>query len=61
MTALASTWTGGPVETTPLILDSMRERLTLVHGEMTIESTPGAGTALFIVLPMVTKTEEAQL
>ncbi len=50
----------GRNDTSHLGLSSMRERLTLVRGEMTIESTPGAGTALFIVLPVVTKTEEAQ-
>src|SRR5207244_7829219 len=35
-------------------LATMRERALLVHGELAIESRPGAGTTVQLVLPLVT-------
>jgi signal transduction histidine kinase len=36
----------------PLGLSGARERLSLVNGTLSIESAPGEGTALFIVIPL---------
>jgi signal transduction histidine kinase len=33
-------------------LVSMRERATLVGGELEIDSTPGAGTSIFVRVPL---------
>jgi len=51
--------TGGN-DASHLGLSSMRERLALVGGTMTIESTQGAGTTLFILLPVAAKTRETR-
>jgi signal transduction histidine kinase len=44
----------------PLGLLGMRERLDLVGGAMTIESAPGAGTTLFIDVPLAIGASEAR-
>ncbi len=44
---------GGP--RTRLGLHGMRERATLLHGSVTIESTPGEGTTVYAWIPLVEK------
>jgi signal transduction histidine kinase len=46
ITSTALAWSGG------LGLSGMRERLVLIGGSMTIESSPGAGTTIFVQIPL---------
>ena len=48
-----------PADPPRLGLSGMRERLGLVGGAMKIESSPGAGTTLFIDLPLAAREAEA--
>jgi signal transduction histidine kinase len=41
----------------PLGLSGIRERLALVGGAMNVESAPGAGTTLFVQIPLAPKEE----
>ena len=51
---VASTWGSHPQEQN-LGLYGMQERATLLGGTMTVESTPGIGTAVFVEIPLVVK------
>jgi len=39
----------------PLGIFGMRERATLLGGALTIESTPGTGTTIFVEIPLPTE------
>jgi signal transduction histidine kinase len=54
-------WRTGRNDTAHLGLSSMRERLALIGGSMTIESARGSGTTLFIQLPVAQHQPEARL
>jgi signal transduction histidine kinase len=51
---VASQLTGGR-DGRSLGIFGMRERATLLGGTLTIESTPGAGTTVFVELPLPTE------
>ena len=47
----------GPVDERRLGLSGMRERAELVGGRLTIESAPGAGTTVFVEVPLAEERE----